>query len=507
MKPNDYDVILDCYTDEPSGYGVPPYLGVHQRYTSAALDYLGRKHFYLTIDDLRYAKNKKKEVPYGTTDISTLNLSLNTKRALSLLRKAKTIYIIMGCFVDYEYLSALPPRASELYELLKEFKSPRKILFYVLGGAKEIPSDFFKTPLSHIVDEIVTGHTYNFLLKGEKSSFFPNYDLLAQITKRKIPILEQIKQPRIIEIETMTGCDWAKCSFCIERVRHLPIVFRKVEDILKEVSSLYQQGARYFRLGRNPNFYYYMRQDVPKIEALLYGIRNCCPELKVLHIDNVSPQSVVTPQGKEITKLIVKYCTSGNVAPFGIESFDPLVRKINTLNATIDQIMKAIEILNEYGREKGENGQPRFLPGINLIYGLPGQRPETLKYNLYYLNQILQKFETQRLFFRKLCSPFGVSMREFSSSKETEEYKKWREEIYNNFAIPMLIKVFPKGTILKNARIEVWQNGDSILRQLGTCPPRILLKNKLLPIGNEYDVIIKGVVKHRTLVGEVINKN
>jgi len=89
MKPNDYDVILDCYTDEPSGYGVPPYLGVHQRYTSAALDYLGRKHFYLTIDDLRYAKNKKKEVPYGTTDISTLNLSLNTKRALSLLRKAK----------------------------------------------------------------------------------------------------------------------------------------------------------------------------------------------------------------------------------------------------------------------------------------------------------------------------------------------------------------------------------------------------------------------------------
>lgn len=506
MKQKNYDVILDCYTDEPSGYGVPPYLGVHQRYVSAALDYLRRKHFYITIDDLKYAKNKKKRVPPGTTDISTLNLTLNAEKALSLLRNAEIIYIIMGCFVDYEYLSALPPRASELYELLKEFKSQKKILFYVLGGRKEIPQEFFKSPLYSIIDKVVTGHSYNFLLRKEVDSFSPNYDLLAKITKRKIPILEQIKTPRIMEIETMTGCDWAKCSFCIERVRCLPISYREVKDIVEEIVSLYKQGARYFRLGRNPNFYYYMRQDVSKIEELFYKIRTFCPDLKVLHIDNVSPHSVVTPQGRKITEMIVKYCTSGNVAPFGVESFDPLVRKINTLNGTIDQIMKAIEILNEYGKEKGENGQPKFLPGINLIYGLPGQRPKTLEYNLYYLEQILQKFETQRLFFRKLCPPFGVSMREFISKKESEEYENWKEKIYNKFAIPMLKKIFPVGTILKNVRVEVWQNGDSTLRQLGTCPPRVVIKNKLLPIGQEYDIVVKGVLKHRTLIGEIISQ-
>jgi len=48
-----YDVILDCYTDEPSGLGVPPYLGVHQRYIAGWLTLMGTDYHYLTIDDVR----------------------------------------------------------------------------------------------------------------------------------------------------------------------------------------------------------------------------------------------------------------------------------------------------------------------------------------------------------------------------------------------------------------------------------------------------------------------
>ena len=51
-----FDVILDCYTDEPSGLGAPPYLSVHSRYISGTLLMLGREHFYLTIDDIRISK-------------------------------------------------------------------------------------------------------------------------------------------------------------------------------------------------------------------------------------------------------------------------------------------------------------------------------------------------------------------------------------------------------------------------------------------------------------------
>lgn len=32
-----YDVVLDCYADEPSGLGVPPYIGVHSRYIVGCL--------------------------------------------------------------------------------------------------------------------------------------------------------------------------------------------------------------------------------------------------------------------------------------------------------------------------------------------------------------------------------------------------------------------------------------------------------------------------------------
>lgn len=54
-----YDVIIDCYTDEPSGLGVPPFLSVHSRYIAGALSEKNIKYYYLTIDDLRYATGEK----------------------------------------------------------------------------------------------------------------------------------------------------------------------------------------------------------------------------------------------------------------------------------------------------------------------------------------------------------------------------------------------------------------------------------------------------------------
>ena len=45
--------ILDCYTDEPAGLGVPPYLGTYPRYIAGFLD---EEVNYLTIDDLRLWK-------------------------------------------------------------------------------------------------------------------------------------------------------------------------------------------------------------------------------------------------------------------------------------------------------------------------------------------------------------------------------------------------------------------------------------------------------------------
>ncbi len=51
--------ILDCYTDEASGLGVPPYLGTYPRYLFAKLKSEGHDVKYLTIDDLRLWKQLK----------------------------------------------------------------------------------------------------------------------------------------------------------------------------------------------------------------------------------------------------------------------------------------------------------------------------------------------------------------------------------------------------------------------------------------------------------------
>ena len=42
-----YDVIVDCYTDEPSGLGVPPFLSVHSRYIAGALEKKKRKYYFV----------------------------------------------------------------------------------------------------------------------------------------------------------------------------------------------------------------------------------------------------------------------------------------------------------------------------------------------------------------------------------------------------------------------------------------------------------------------------
>ncbi len=104
--------------------------------------------------------------------------------------------------------------------------------------------------------------------------------------------------------------------------------FRDTEHILQEVKSLYDNGAKYFRIGKQPNFYAYMNCDPNRIEKLLKGVRELCPELKMFHIDNVSPHNVPTREGEKVTELIAKNCTSGNIAPFGVESFDPKIRDV-----------------------------------------------------------------------------------------------------------------------------------------------------------------------------------
>lgn len=348
MKYNN-TVILDCYTDEPSGYGVRPYLGTHQIHLAQALSYKKESFSYLTIDDLRYNNGEKEE---KNTNIRILNKTKNAPNAIEIVNNADIIYIIMGCFVDYKYFSCEPPTSDEVYQFLKHAKA-KKVLFYVLGVNDNICEDYKQSDLSKIIDKVCIGNTYRFILENNPvdNYLLPNYDLLDKISSEPVNIIEQLSHPVLAEIETGTGCNTPTCSYCIEAKRHIRPSYREPNSIIKQITTLYKAGIKHFRLGRQPNFFHYQYNSVQKLNELLSQIRHFCPDLQTLHIDNVNMNSVVETHGKDFVKLIVKYCTEGNVAPFGIESFDDEVRTKTHIYGKADKIIKAIEIINEFGAD------------------------------------------------------------------------------------------------------------------------------------------------------------
>ena len=358
--------ILDCYTDEPAGLGVPPYLGVYPRYIYGSLD--GEAN-YLTIDDLRlytyYNNIPKIPKPSQKTNIKTLNLSVNNKNIAEILKNTTELIIIAGVHTPGKYLSAMPGTLKEIQHLTKNLNCKK-----ILTGPAIFGSQLYGGGFSEQIDPKSFDAVQEFRFDYNKND----------IAIKGASILKQIPDLRMIEIETSRGCTRKKgCSFCLEPLKNR-FEFRKHQDVLDEVRQFYKLGARHFRLGKQSCFYSY-----PYMEQLLPSIRKECPEIKVLHIDNVNPGMVT----KEKTKLIVKHCTEGNVAAFGVESFDKNVIKANNLNCQPEEVIKAIKIINKYGKERGKNGMPKFLPGINLIFGLIGENKKTFEENYSWLKKIL----------------------------------------------------------------------------------------------------------------------
>ena len=496
------NLIIDCYTDEPSGLGAPPYLSVHSRYLAGALNLTHQDYEYINIDDLRHAHGENIEIN-DSYNKRTINHTSAPNEVLEYLNEADIIYVVMGCFVDYNYLSCEPPTFHEVEDLLKSYRNKEIILMYALGSKIVTREELDKTLPKKLFSKVIFGNFYNYILFNNENDYLPHYDKLKDVAISSADIVSRIPRPLIYEIETAIGCNRKPgCKFCIESIRGINHTSRPVEDIVSEIKSLYSKGVKYFRLGRQPNFFAYYNSSPEKIEELFVKIWENCPEIKVLHIDNVSPHNVNTTQGKRIAEIVAKYCTSGNIAPFGIESFDPHVRELNNLNGSLNDIFESIEIINNVGRSISQDGTRQFLPGINIIYGLEGQTQNTLKYNLNSFKQILDKYYVRRIFVRNLTSPHGEQFGE----NNKEGFDDFKKQIVEKFSLPMLKKVYPLNTIIMHERVEMYLNGDSILRQMGTCPERVVIKNTKLKLDDFYTIKVIGYIADRILLGEIICK-
>lgn len=471
--------ILDCYTDEPAGLGVPPYLGVYPRYIAARL----KDAKYITIDDLRKLRFQQKDEINRKTNIRVYNRTNNFDKIKEILDETKELIVILGVHTPGKYLSAVPGTLNEVVSLIKDLKCKKILTGPAVFGTRLEGGKFNEKADLSVFDEV-------------KDFNFDFSDLKA---KQGAYIINQIPDLRIIEIETSRGCPRLKgCSFCLEPVKHKGIKFRKAEFIVDEIKAFYELGCRYFRLGKQSCFYSY-----PNIEELLTGIWKKCPDIKVLHIDNANPAMVT----KEKTELIAQYCTSGNVAAFGVESFDKKVIEENNLNTTPEMVYDAVKIINEVGKEVGSNGMQKFLPGINIIFGLKGESRKTHDENMHWLKKILDDgLLLRRINIRQVNIFPGTELYETAGNKFLRKnkryYWKWRNEIRQKIDYPMLQRLVPAGTILKDVRTEVYDGNTTFCRQIGTYPLIAGIKGRI-ELKKFVDVKVVGHML-RSVVGEVV---
>ena len=286
--------ILDCYTDEPAGLGVPPYLGTYPRYVAG---YLNEDVNYITIDDLRLWKKHngiiKETKVTQKTDITTYNLTVNYKNVKEILSNTDTLIVVLGVHVPGKYLSAVPGTLNEIIPMIRDLRCKKILTGPAVFGTQLYGGKFFEKADLSVFDK-VSYDMFNFLYKDVK-----------EYSIKGASIINQIPDHRMIEIETGHGCDIGKCSFCTEPLKN-KVEFREKEDVLQEVIEFYKLGARFFRLGKQTCFY-----TLPYAVELLKEINLNCPDIKVLHIDNVNPVKVVMDAKNDfsITKAIVKYCT------------------------------------------------------------------------------------------------------------------------------------------------------------------------------------------------------
>ena len=457
-------VILDGYIDEPACLGVPPYIGPQVRSVAGVLLARGFQVTYHTIDQLRQ-------------DPSLL-LSLD---------RAGLVVMVAGVTVPGKYLAGTPATLGEIEQIGSTLRHPETLLggpilfgFSPRGGTKALQRDIAGFPV--LLEGSPAAALDSFLSGGEPRSE-GDYRRLGEWLVEGAPVIRDHPSfPHLMcELETATGCSRSisgGCSFCTEPF-YGPPRFRTVEEIASEVAALSANGARHYRLGRQPDLLAYgvtggefPRPDPELLRALFTGIRLAAPDLLTLHIDNVNPGTIARHEdaSREALRAIVEGHTPGDVAAFGMETADPVVVKANNLKATPDQVMQAIRVVNEEGGMRRE-GIPELLPGLNFVIGLAGETEETFALNERFLAGVLSGgLLVRRVNIRRLMAfPGTRAYEENTLGRHDRLFRRFKEKVRKDFDHPMIARIFPLGTILRRVIVEA-TGRVSFGRQMGSYP-------------------------------------
>lgn len=513
-------VIIDGYTDEPAGLGVPPYINTYPRLIAGSIWYADR-----SID-----------IRYFTIDMVRKNI----REFMKIAMVSDVVVVIAGAEVPGRYLGGRPITINELERLMMLLDEKIRVLIGPAarfgiglgGGSIALPIKRLKRLFEYIVSGDPEFFFYNAIRHGwEKAPttwIRQDYSLADRAFYYGAMIIKQ--HPNygwnlIVEIETFRGCPRyiiGGCSFCIEPRMGI-VVYRSIEGILREIKALDRFGTRHYRIGKQPDILAYMAYDTgrtefprPNINALkklFHGIRSMAQGLRVLHIDNVNPGTIVHNKDEAIRalKTIVKYHTPGDVAALGIESFDPRVIKYNNLKVHPEEALEAIRIINNIGAKRGSNGLPELLPGINLLYGLPGETRYTYHINLEYLRKILSEgLLFRRINVRKVTvlenTPLWLKRDEveYLLKKHYRLYEIHRRRIMDEIDRRMLRKILPQNTIVKYVFTELYIGRYTVARQPASYPIVFYIKGHY-PLKRVVDLKVVGY-KAKSVYGEIVNE-
>ncbi len=469
-------LIIDGYVDEPAHFGVPPYLSTYPRYVAGLARIAGYEVGYKTIEQIRHS-----EVP-----------------------NADVLVVIGGVTVPGNYMGGIPMTIREAQEIAEKSNSKLKVLIGSMaeysvsraGGVIARPSTFERYNVKMWrgyelkMYKLFTGVDW----KKKRYELVKRASILGASIVKEHPNFPDL----ICELELGMGCEReVHCSFCTEPLWG-KFVSRPVEDAIEEVESLYNSGVRHFRLGRVSNIFAYMGGKSPQPEALkeLYmGIREVAPELKTLHTDNANPGYMYShiKAVEEMVGIIAKYNTPGDILSMGVESFDPEVIKANNLKINEKHFLEVVQMVNSVGAVRIE-GVPKILPGINLLYGLTGERRATYRINEKALMRILEsELMIRRVNIRKaMVFPQTPLFEVFGGKTPRIDEKLYQHHKYvlrKRFDHPMLKRVFPQGTILRDVIIEKHSGNLSYGRQMGTYPILIGIP-KILPLRAHINCVV-----------------
>jgi radical SAM superfamily enzyme with C-terminal helix-hairpin-helix motif len=457
-------VILDGYVDEPACLGVPPYLSPYIRTAAGVCIEHGYRVRYATIDQVRDAPQLLRE-----------------------FSSAAFVLVIAGVTVPGKYLGGSPATLTELQQAGSMLRGTRRLIAGPIGFGYS-PEGGKKAVRQAIsgYDRLLTGSPAEALdryLSGDEGPGIQDYTISDRWAVMGSPIITQHPSfPFLMcELETGRGCSrfiTGGCSFCTEPL-YGPPRYRSPEGIGSEVASLSKEGARHFRLGRQPDLLVYGAKGgefpVPRPECvteLFETVRASAPDLKTLHIDNVNPGTIARHEAasREALRAIVAGHTPGDVAAFGMETADPEVVAANNLKAGPEEVMQAIRIVNEIGGVPKE-GIPELLPGLNFVTGLAGETLRTFDLNERFLRGVLEsRFLIRRINIRQVMPFEGTRVYQDNTlGRHDARFRSFKEFVRHQIDIPMLSRVFPVGTVLKEVIIE--KTGDiSFGRQMGSYP-------------------------------------